>query len=628
MCQFFCFSQVAKVNIEIKGIDELDYSFVLEKTSKNVLEIEKFINYCKVTSFQPFKHSTSTQKPLLLKDPSKLNKLIPLSLSLPLKTKKKLKALTSVQRPLKPKVVCDPSPIPVDEPRVTSSSSPKVNINIISAQKAVKQKQCSNSSVTSINLSSSTCSSSNLCNNLTTLSSKAKYIVPPLVNEATTFLEKVNSINKLKPKEAMKIILNCKKVSNMKDILKYNLSNQTFLTLNNYEHKNIFCEWILNGHKTFNFKVFKNTVTDEFIVHHSKENISFHTNSVEIELISSLYKAKCGNDFIMQVFFTKRLKLIHFVGRKPSCKCINNHSSLFGNKQEVSSLKHKLISEGSVTKCKKFRKILPKSCCDPSLTSVDQPGKKNSSFFKANMSLTSAQTVLKPKQCSTSSSTPINSSNSTNSFSNLCNNLTTATPRTIMISQPLKPKAAFTKNIFSSINNKLKPVEAVKIMLNHNEVIEISDVLKQNFSNQTYITENNYDHTDICCQWVQIKDYNSKFNFKVFKKSGTDKFEVHHSSGKKSMNTDSDTIEVMGRLYKAKCGNDFNMQVFFTNNLKLIHFMGRKPDCKCINKNEQKNAILSNKDKGPKEIYSMYPKLFKNPQDISNLKRKLFSTKK
>ena len=614
------FSQVAKINIEIKGVDEFNYSFVLDKTPKNVLEIEKFTNYCKVASFQPLKLLTSTLKPLILKNsPSKFIELIPVNPSnltslpapVPLKTKKKLKVLTSVQRPLRPKVVRDP--IPLDEPRIISSSF----------QKVVKPKLCSTSSVTLINSPSSTSFSSILCNNLTNSTPKTKYIIPPLVNEAAFSLEKVSSFIKLEPKEAMEIILNCKKVSNIKDILKHDLRNQTFLTLNNYEHRNIFCEWVLDENKTFNFKVFNSTVTDEFVVQHLKENTSFHTNSVEIKLISRLYKAKCGNDFIMQIFFTKKLKLIHFVGRKPKCECISNYPSLFKNNQEVNSLKHKLISEGSETKCKKLRKILPKSC-DPSLTSADQPDTKSSSpVLKANMSLTSAQIVKKPKQCSALSFTSISSSSSTFSSSNLCSNLTS---QTNMISPPLKPEAAFLLN--NSINNKLKAKEAVIMMLNCKKVICINDVLKQNFSNQTYLTENNYDHTDICCQWVQIASYNKKYNFKVSKKGTTDELVVQHSSEKKIMHTNSDKVELMSRLYKAKCGNNFNMQVFFTNNLKLIHFMGRKPNCECINKNEQKVAFLSNKDKGPREIYSLYPNLFKNPQDVSNLKRKLFTEKK
>ena len=66
------------------------------------------------------------------------------------------------------------------------------------------------------------------------------------------------------------------------------------------------------------------------------------------------------------------------------------------------------------------------------------------------------------------------------------------------------------------------------------------------------------------------------------------------------------------------------MQVFFTNEFKIINFIGHKPiNCFCNSLNEQTNALILNKDKTPSEIFLQNSNLFKDCQAISNLKRKI-----
>ena len=65
------------------------------------------------------------------------------------------------------------------------------------------------------------------------------------------------------------------------------------------------------------------------------------------------------------------------------------------------------------------------------------------------------------------------------------------------------------------------------------------------------------------------------------------------------------------------------MQVFYTKDLKLLNFCGIKPSCICSSINKQEMAILTNKDKTPSEIYLDNPSLFKNTQQVNNLKHKL-----
>ena len=60
-------------------------------------------------------------------------------------------------------------------------------------------------------------------------------IVAPIEHSTNT-----NNFN-LKPMKAMELILNCNDVCNITDILDKDVSNKTFLTVNNYDHKKFFC---------------------------------------------------------------------------------------------------------------------------------------------------------------------------------------------------------------------------------------------------------------------------------------------------------------------------------------------------------------------------------------------------
>ena len=53
---------------------------------------------------------------------------------------------------------------------------------------------------------------------------------------------------------------------------------------------------------------------------------------------------------------------------------------------------------------------------------------------------------------------------------------------------------------------------------------------------------------------------------------------------------------------------------------------GEEGNCFCSNIPKQQVAFLTNKDKTPTEIYLMNPSLFKDPQEVSNLKRKYISS--
>ena len=77
-------------------------------------------------------------------------------------------------------------------------------------------------------------------------------------------------------------------------------------------------------------------------------------------------------------------------------------------------------------------------------------------------------------------------------------------------------------------------------------------------------------------------------------------------------------------MYKPKCGSNFYMQVFFTKEYKIINFIGNRPNnCFCNSINDQTNALILNKDKSPSQIFLQNSNLFKDCQEISNLKHKL-----
>ena len=196
-------------------------------------------------------------------------------------------------------------------------------------------------------------------------------------------------------------------------------------------------------------------------------------------------------------------------------------------------------------------------------------------------------------------------------------------PQTNMTTEPLI-NVSTTSNA-ANLVTALKYKEAMEYILNNKNVLNINDILKLDVSNQTYLTLNNYEHKEIFCNWLFVKSKICKF--KVFENTNSKKFVVHHLKEKPLIDINPVKIDLCCRLYKPKCSNNFKMQVFFTNKHKLIRFLGNKPkNCSCTNSIKKTTAFLTNKDKTPSEIYLTHPTLFKDPQDVSNLKRKLSST--
>ena len=255
----------------------------------------------------------------------------------PSKKRKTSKALTAFEKlnALRPKDLIDPNLIPVDQPSITSNSCDQLPLKI--SKETVEKPQSPNFSydrllipvnepeITSLPKANNLIP--DLCDRLNISTSQTNTIPKPLLNKAEFSSDNFNSKGMLKHKKAMEIILNCEEVFDINYVLTQNLSSQTYLTLNNYEHRNLFCQWShVRGRKS-QFKVSQNTSTKRNVVYLLNE-YTIDKETVNMELKYQQYKAKCGNDFKMQVFFTEKLKLIHFIGKKPDCKCINKNEQI------------------------------------------------------------------------------------------------------------------------------------------------------------------------------------------------------------------------------------------------------------------------------------------------------------
>ena len=129
-----------------------------------------------------------------------------------------------------------------------------------------------------------------------------------------------------------------------------------------------------------------------------------------------------------------------------------------------------------------------------------------------------------------------------------------------------------------------------------------------------------YDDKLIGCNWK--RKYNSSIKFKVYKNLETNDYRVKHAD-KNLISVNENVIRLCHYEYKAVCGNDYIMHVFVFDKTKLIQFVGKKPDCFCISQYVQKIIINENKHLSPTELYLKHSDMFKNRQEISNLKRTL-----
>ena len=72
------------------------------------------------------------------------------------------------------------------------------------------------------------------------------------------------------------------------------------------------------------------------------------------------------------------------------------------------------------------------------------------------------------------------------------------------------------------------------------------------------------------------------------------------------------------------CEIDYRLVVYIRDNLKIIRFLGIKPDnCFCRIKYAQKIIFDSNKNLLPSKLYFKHPDKFKNIQEISTLKHEM-----
>jgi len=180
------------------------------------------------------------------------------------------------------------------------------------------------------------------------------------------------------------------------------------------------------------------------------------------------------------------------------------------------------------------------------------------------------------------------------------------------------------ENNTNSLLIKIKPIEALVKILKCNDVLSIDQVLSTDLSNKCFIVENNVDHKTIGCNWKRKNNTSVKFN--VYKNVETNDFSVKRTESVKHLISENE-IKIPFILnnynFVAVCGNNYFMHVFSTNKLKLIQFLGEKPNCSCISKHQQKSILNANKNLSPTALYLKHSDIFKNRQEISNLKNHL-----
>ena len=190
------------------------------------------------------------------------------------------------------------------------------------------------------------------------------------------------------------------------------------------------------------------------------------------------------------------------------------------------------------------------------------------------------------------------------------------------VSPPDTDNLNVNENNTNSLLAKIKPAKALVKILNCpiDQVSPIDQVTSSDLSNKFFIIANNFDHKTIGCNWK--KKGSKSFRFNVYKNLETNDFKVKHAD-KNLISVNENVIRLCHYEYKAVCGNDYIMHVFVFDKTKLIQFVGKKPDCFCISQYVQKIIVNENKHLSPTELYLKHSDMFKNRQEISNLKRTL-----
>ena len=180
--------------------------------------------------------------------------------------------------------------------------------------------------------------------------------------------------------------------------------------------------------------------------------------------------------------------------------------------------------------------------------------------------------------------TPISPSTSAN------NNLTPENPVNAVSISPALPSNSAHNSLFK----KLKPKEVVHKILNCKKFHDIDEMLSTDISNKYFILENNFDHKHIVCVWKSGNRIIHKFKFSC----DTDTNICSLFNIKKDNSNlipvipDNKTIQFFYKSYKAACGNNFQMHIFHTTALKIVQFIGEKPNCTYCNLYDQKFFFL------------------------------------
>jgi len=167
---------------------------------------------------------------------------------------------------------------------------------------------------------------------------------------------------------------------------------------------------------------------------------------------------------------------------------------------------------------------------------------------------------------------------------------------------------------------KINPKYAMSLILYCKNPLSLDDILECEISNKVFILRNDFDHKMLGCRWNHCTSKSYNFMCKHHKKTNIYRLK-HYDKEKTHIYSDS-TVTLSHYRYKAHCGNDFKLTVYFNDETKILHFLGEKPNCGCRKLLKQLKAFESNMTLTPTEIFLKYPTLFKDRQEISNIKRK------
>ena len=217
-------------------------------------------------------------------------------------------------------------------------------------------------------------------NNLIAQNPLENVCLSPLLPSSSNPMHNISFL-RFKPKEALGLILNCKKLFDLDEILSTDLCNKYFITLNNFDHKHIVCVWKSVRTDNSKFKVFHNTETNIYSVLRVKKSNLIPVNETNENIVKfyyKFYKPICNNQYEMHIFHTSTHKLIQFIGKKPTCTCYNihdqqkifyknkdlapskiflNNPNTFRDTQQVNNMKRKCSFNDNKTNENKFRRL-------------------------------------------------------------------------------------------------------------------------------------------------------------------------------------------------------------------------------------------------------------------------------